>query len=69
MPRVRQRRAVLFTLAPFVGACLSIPLWDRVRPTLLGLPFNLFWVTAWIPLTSLCLYLAYRQLSPPEEGP
>ena len=46
--------------APFVGMCLSVPLWDRVHPVVLGMPFNLFWISAWIPLTSLCLYAAKR---------
>jgi len=26
----------------------------------LGLPFNLFWLVAWIPLTSVCLLIAHR---------
>jgi len=52
--------AVLLALIPFVGACFSVPLWDRVFPLVLGLPFNLFWLIAWIPLTSLCLWGAYR---------
>jgi hypothetical protein len=46
--------------APFAGMCLSVHLWDRVDPLVLGLPFNLFWITAWIPLCSLCLALAHR---------
>jgi hypothetical protein len=27
---------------------------------LLGLPFNLFWLIAWIVLSSGCMWLAYR---------
>lgn len=52
--------ALLLGLLPFVGMCLSVPLWDRVHPMLLGLPFNLFWLTVWIVLTTLCLWAAYR---------
>jgi hypothetical protein len=26
----------------------------------LGLPFNLVWLVAWIPLTSVCLMVAHR---------
>ena len=52
--------AVLLGLLPFVGMCFSVPLWDRVYPLLLGLPFNLFWLTAWIVLTTLCLWGAYH---------
>jgi len=52
--------ALLLGLLPFVGMCLTVPLWDRVHPMLLGLPFNLFWLTGWIVLTALCLWAAYR---------
>lgn len=53
-------RALLFGLIPFVGMCFSVPLWDRVRPLVLGLPFNLFWLIVWIGLSSLCVWAAYR---------
>ncbi len=45
---------------PFVAMCLSVPLWDRVEPTVFGLPFNLAWLIGWTPLTSVCLWAAYR---------
>jgi hypothetical protein len=40
--------------------CLSVSLWDRIEPMIFGLPFNLFWLIAWIVLSSLCLWAAYR---------
>ena len=52
--------AILFGLIPFVAICFSVPLWDRVYPMLLGLPFNLFWLIAWILLTPLCMLGAYK---------
>ncbi len=51
--------ALLLALVPFVAVCFSVPLWDRVYPLMLGLPFNLFWLICWIPLTSVCLWGAY----------
>jgi hypothetical protein len=45
---------------PFLGMCFSVPLWDRVEPMIAGLPFNLFWLLLWIPITSGCLWIAYR---------
>jgi Protein of unknown function (DUF3311) len=30
-----------------------------VHPMVLGLPFNLFWLLAWIVLTPVCLRVAY----------
>lgn len=52
--------ALLLGLIPFAAVCLSVSAWDRVYPMVLGLPFNLFWLILWIPLTSLCLWAAYR---------
>ncbi len=52
--------ALLLALIPFAGMCLSVPLWDRVEPMLLGLPFNLAWLIGWIVFTSLCMWGAYR---------
>jgi len=54
------RAAVLLALVPFVAMCFSVALWDRIDPMLLGLPFNLFWLIAWIVLSSGCLWLVYR---------
>ncbi len=54
------RAALLLASIPFVAMCFSVPLWDRVRPWVLGLPFNLFWLSALIVATSVCLFLADR---------
>jgi hypothetical protein len=45
---------------PFVAMCFTVALWDHVRPLVLGLPFNLFWLILWILLTPCCLWGAYR---------
>ncbi len=52
-------RSLLVGLVPFVGACFSVPLWDRIHPMVFGLPFNLFWLVSWILLTPLCMWVAY----------
>ncbi len=52
--------AMLLALIPFVAMCFSVPLWDRVAPMLLGIPFNLFWLISWIVLSTLCMWAAYR---------
>ena len=52
--------ALLLGLIPFGGMCLSVALWDRVEPMVLGIPFNLAWLIAWTPLTTLFLWAAYR---------
>ena len=45
---------------PFAAMCFSVALWDRVDPTILGLPFNLFWLMAWIVVSAACMGVAYR---------
>ncbi len=52
--------SLLLAFVPFLAMCFSVPLWDRIYPLVLGLPFNLFWLIAWVPLTSLCLWGVYR---------
>jgi Protein of unknown function (DUF3311) len=52
--------ALLLAVIPFVAMCFSVALWDRIEPMVLGLPFNLFWLIAWIVLSSGCMWLAYR---------
>jgi hypothetical protein len=45
-------------MIPFIGMCFSVPLWDRIHPMVFGLPLNLFWLMAWIPISSGCMALA-----------
>lgn len=52
--------AILLALIPFAAVCFSVALWDRVYPMVLGIPFNLFWLIAWVLLTPLCMWGAYR---------
>jgi Protein of unknown function (DUF3311) len=67
--------SILFGLIPFAATCASVGLWDRVHPIIFGLPFNFFWLIAWLLLTPLCMWGAYRleaprAIEPPrqEEG-
>jgi hypothetical protein len=52
--------SLILALIPFAAMCFSVSLWDRVQPLVLGLPFNLCWLIAWIVLTPLCMAVAYR---------
>ncbi|HLJ76281.1 MAG TPA: DUF3311 domain-containing protein [Acidobacteriaceae bacterium] len=52
--------AILLGCIPFAGTCLSVPLWDRINPLVLGIPFNFFWLTLWLLLGPLCMGAAYR---------
>ena len=51
--------ALLLGLVPFAGICFSVALWDRVKPTVFGIPFNLAWLIM-VVLCTLCLWAAYR---------
>lgn len=61
--------SLLLALLPFTGACFSVSLWDRIEPTVLGIPFNFFWLTAWLALTPLCMWGAYRLEVPRTPDP
>ena len=52
--------ALLLALIPFIAMCFSVALWDRIDPTIFGLPFNLAWLLFWIVLGALCMWAAYR---------
>ena len=52
--------ALLLALIPFGGICLSVSLWDRATPVVLGLPFNFFWLLTWIMATPVVMGVVYR---------
>jgi hypothetical protein len=51
--------SVVLALIPVVALCFSVPLWDRINPRVLGLPFNLFWIVAWLGLTPAVMGIVY----------
>lgn len=52
--------ALLLGLIPFIAICFTVGLWDRIYPTVAGVPFNIFWLMLWMLLTPLCMWGAYR---------
>jgi hypothetical protein len=46
-------------VVPAVGMLGGVPFANRVTPYVFGLPFLLFWVTAWVVLTSAIMWLIY----------
>ena len=60
--------SLLLTSIPFVAICFTVPLWDRVYPLVFGLPFNLAWLIAWIPLSSLCMAGLYQLRKRSEQS-
>jgi len=53
--------SILVGLIPFIAICFAVPLWDRIDPVILGLPFNMFWLALWIIITPPIMWWgAYR---------
>lgn len=46
-------------VVPAIGMLGGIPFANRVEPYVLGLPFLLFWVVAWVVATSAILAVIY----------
>ncbi len=61
--RDRPRRAAAFArvllLLPVIGL-LWVPFYDRPGPALLGFPFFYWYQLAWVPLTSLLVWVVWR---------
>lgn len=49
-------------------AVLAVPLFNRIEPTLAGIPFFYWWQLLWVPLTSVVLGVVYVTVVPPEAG-
>jgi hypothetical protein len=64
------RLALLLGAVPFLALVFALPLVNRIYPVVFGLPFLLFWILAWVMLTPLILFIAYRvekRFNPPDE--
>ena len=51
--------ALIPALVPAVALVAGLPFVNRLEPVVLGLPFLLFWILAWVLLTPLFLAVAY----------
>lgn len=51
-------RLVLAAL-PWIGMLVLAPAANRVEPSVLGLPFLLFWIVLWVVLTAVCMSVVY----------
>lgn len=65
-----KKYALILSAIPFVMLVFALPLVNRIHPIIFGLPFILFWILAWVMLTPLILFFAYRleQRYGGEEG-
>jgi hypothetical protein len=51
--------ALVLALIPALALVAGLPFVNRVEPVVLGLPFLLFWILAWVLVTPVFLALAY----------
>ncbi|HTD37983.1 MAG TPA: DUF3311 domain-containing protein [Candidatus Limnocylindrales bacterium] len=52
--------AVVCAVIPALALTLGVALVDRLEPRILGLPFVLAWIVAWVLLTPAFMWAAYR---------
>jgi hypothetical protein len=52
-------------LLPFIGL-LWVPFYNFQEPALFGFPFFYWYQLAWVPITSLLIWLVYRKRTPDE---
>jgi hypothetical protein len=55
----------MLLLVPFVGL-LWVPFYNFQEPALFGFPFFYWYQLAWVPITSLLIWLVYRSRTPDE---
>jgi antibiotic biosynthesis monooxygenase (ABM) superfamily enzyme len=65
VPRKRPKWTYALLIAPYVGLCFP-QLYARATPALLGFPFFYWYQLGWVVLTSLLLYVVYRQFKTAE---
>ena len=55
----------LLLLVPYIGL-LWVPFYNSKRPALFGFPIFYWYQLAWVPLTSLLIWIVYRSI-PDDE--
>ena len=49
----------VIALLPAIGLLAGVPFANRVEPYVLGLPFLLFWIVAWVIATSAIMAMIW----------
>lgn len=55
------RKSLWWLMGPVVLYVLALPLYNRIEPVVLGLPFFMAWILLATLLTPLCIWLAARK--------
>jgi len=56
---IKETRMRALLLLPFIGL-LWVPFYNQALPSLFGFPFFYWYQLAWVPLTSLLIWIVYR---------
>ncbi len=56
------RVAAVCAVIPALALTLGVVVFDRLEPRILGLPFVLAWIVAWVLLTPAFMWVAYRSV-------
>lgn len=62
LPRVTKRLSLVIAAIPCVALTFAIPLVDFDQPRILGVPFVLAWIIAWVAVTPLFLWIVHRRI-------
>jgi hypothetical protein len=57
---MRPALALVPAAIPVVALVGGLPFANRLEPVVLGMPFLLTWILAWVALTPAFLWIAYR---------
>ncbi|WP_296747055.1 DUF3311 domain-containing protein [Mesorhizobium sp.] len=49
-------------------AVLIVPFFNRLEPSLFGVPFFYWWQILWVPLSSIFIAVVYRMTVPSGSG-
>lgn len=60
-PVLKERKSLWWLLGPVLLYLVALPLYNRVEPVVLGLPFFMFWTLLATLLTPACIWLAARK--------
>jgi hypothetical protein len=55
----------MLLLVPFIGL-LWVPFYNFLEPALFGFPFFYWYQLAWVPITSVLIWLVYRKRIPDQ---
>jgi FtsH-binding integral membrane protein len=64
-PKSRSSPMWVLLLLPFIGL-LWVPFYNFQEPALFGFPFFYWYQLAWVPITSLLIWLVYRKRAPDQ---